>query len=202
MKPTALTILFALLLFSCRNSETPAGSTTKSDTTKSALTKLIKSTSQQTDSLATMQYDSVKDDNILVAGYPIVVTTKQRMEKFLKQADSVFAYHSDEDNCIDTDYHLKASLFIYCNNSFQYFSIKDNSVRFSVNGKSIKIGDNVNVLKSVLPQSYVAQHKIGGDTSDSTLIEAYLKDSYRTLDFTINGKNKIIAIEVSSGEED
>jgi hypothetical protein len=200
MKTTVLIV--SLLLFSCQNTGVPAASAIKSDTTKSVLNKLIHDGAKQTDSVNTTQYDSVKDDDIMVAGCPIAVMTKQGISNMLKQADSISTDPNDEDECVDSNYHIKASVFTYCKQSLLYFNIQDNDLAFSVNGKSVKIGDDESILKPLFPLSYSSKYKLGDPPGDSTRIEVFLKYTYRTLDFTINGKHTIIEIEVSSGEAD
>ncbi|HXP52827.1 MAG TPA: hypothetical protein VN922_22965, partial [Bacteroidia bacterium] len=123
MKPTLLTFLLSIVLFSCNNSKTQNTSTTKTDTTQPVINKLIKDTTTTvlTDSIAVPLQDSVNENDILVNGIKIITAHKDQFEEILKHADSVTRDSNDMMDCIFKTYYFKNSAFCYCDKNITYF---------------------------------------------------------------------------------
>src|ERR1700722_7517592 len=158
MKSTLITLLLSLLLFSCRNSETPAASTTKSDTTKSALTKLIKNSSSSkvdsNDLYQALTCDSINESDVLVDGYPILSIPEQKAVKLLNLTDGTILDSNKKDTIIIKHYNIKESSFEYWNGKLFHLRILDNNLSFSVFNKKMKIGDDIEKLKTIFPNSF------------------------------------------------
>ena|ERR1700722_8086037 len=197
MKTTTLALLLSLLLFSCRNTISPATTAITTDTlSKPVINKLITNSSSNSintnDLSQTLQVDSVNESDVLIAGYPIMTLSEQKMGKLLSKADSIRRDSNKEINTTINSYHIKKSSFDYWNRKLFGFRIPDNHLPFSILGKKIKIGDNMEKLKSIFPISYSNIDKSIPQKNDTTVLLVKVNEPfYRVLIFNINAKRII-----------
>ncbi len=187
MKTLAFILLSATLIFSCKNANTPAETSTETSKPK-------------TDSVAkpppVVQYDTVEAKDIWVQNKPIINTPVRDLQHLLKTADSVTHGTITEFGYNYTEYNLKGTVIRYHDSVFANLIMRDNILTFSIAGHGIKVGDDQSLLKAMFPKPFAERDSSTVAKQHNSIVYVLVRHANIELHFLLNPQGTIIGIEI------